>query len=174
VRKYIDHGPEFDDKLPRIAKPTDEQLKAADEQQRALAKRIGLQASPEQRILARAIARIDELNKIPRTDWTQKQLIRYIEALDMAGRFNEAYDLTGDRKYSELWDAIWKDDEEICDCPDTPDVVMENNRPVEVVHSRHFTRRRVYSLQHDKHVDLIVCNKCSHSNAKTDTKPVQL
>jgi hypothetical protein len=140
VTKYIDHGPEFDDKMPRIAKPTDEQLKAADEQQRALAKRIGLQASPEQRILARAIARIEELNKIPRTDWTQKQLIRYIEALDMAGRFNEAYDLTGDRKYSELWDAIWKDDEEICGCPDTPTSSWKTTVRSRSSHSRDILR----------------------------------
>lgn len=153
-----DLGRENDDRLPKCPIVTQEQLREIDAEQRKRARRID--TSIERRALQRAFAVIDELEKLPREDFSVKQLERYVEALCTAGKYNEAYELTGDDRYKIIWDTVW--DSKDCDCEDLETVELVNGKVTPKVYSRHFKKATIYSLKEEGFVALKCCNKCGH------------
>lgn len=149
-----------DDKLPRIPVLTPERQAEADAEQQRLAKTLNLSASPSQRELARALAIIESYSVYDADNPLPASAIPvYAEALVTAGRYEDAYDLTGDKLYREIANAFDPNAPK-CECPDTSYVEMVDGRPVLHTHSRFFVRRKIYSRETASWHDLKACNKC--------------
>lgn len=86
------------------------------------------------------------------------------EAYATTGDYEKAVKTTRDKLKRAEWKAvhkaIWKSDDETCDCDDTKTVIMVKGKVTPVTHSRMFTVGQVFSHKLNKMVRLVRCNKC--------------
>lgn len=92
------------------------------------------------------------------------------EALAMQGRYGEAAQHHPDKRmrwrYTQIVEAIERDDEEKCDCPDTESTVRVGTEKVDLAITPRFNARTIYSNRHKGTVMLITCQTCGHLNAR--------
>ena len=144
------------DALPKVKKPTKAEQVAIDAEQAEMAERFP--ASGRQFNRAKAV--LTELNAIPREDWGQRQFNSYVDALVEMGEFDVAYELTRDKKYKQIWDAI-NGKTKLCKCKDYESVELDkNNQPVTVRHSRLFVRSEMWNVKTGAMANIIMCNVC--------------
>lgn len=145
---------EFDDRLPSLEPLTDEALEKIDVEQNKRAKIMALGTSGSQLKLARESALVAQLSQIK--DLEPDQKIRYAEALANTGEYDAAHKISKEPLYKEISKAI--KGAKPCKCVDTTEVTLENGRPKTKIHSRLFTKRRIWVDGQEK--NLICCSKC--------------
>jgi hypothetical protein len=101
---------------------------------------------------------------------------RLAEALAMRGRFEEAAavepreDVSG--RYREIHEAVWREDEDACDCPPA---VRDERGPrgtvIEVPTS--FVEEIVFSGKHGREMPLVRCASCGDLNVKSRTPELE-
>lgn len=146
---------------------TPEKLEAAQQEQRRLAESVNspyANKSPQdiQRFNAWIIVReVEEMLKsLSLDELSPPAREQYAEALAETGHFGTAARVTKDGAkrefYDDLWQAVLKDDDDICTCPKTDfGGVKKNNR---------FAEAEVWSHKHDRMMPVIRCNTCGHQN----------
>lgn len=136
--------------LPKAPILTDEQLSENDKQQKAWAK------PRRDRFTVIAEAVVNELKDVERSP---KQEERYNDALRTLGRFKDSGD-------DDLWKAVWRNDDEMCDCPDTHTQQNVNGKIEPVTISRLYKKKRVYSVKHQDFRHLWECSICGEVNIR--------
>ena len=126
-----------------------------DAEQLALKKRSG--NLPSNIEYQRALAYVTAMCEIPRVDFTQGQMERYIRALADIDDYAQAYELSGEATYKEIDDALRSGK---CKCKDVTTTILENGRPKTVTHPNAFVKKQVFDLMKQAHVNLMCCNKC--------------
>ena len=149
-----------DDALPKVRKPTPQQQAEIDAVQAEMGKRFD--ASGHQFDTANAV--LTELNAIPREDWSPRQFNGYVDALVMLGEFDTVYELTSDKQYKAIWDAINGNVAKNCKCRDWESVEMVDGQPTAVKHSRFFVKREVWNVKTGRNAKLISCNVCGRTH----------
>ena len=114
-----------DDALPKVRTPTPKQQKEIDKMQAKMASRFDASG----RKFDRAYAILNEMNAIPREDWSQRQFRYYVDALVMLGEFETANELTGE--YQDILDAL-NDPQPVCDCRDYESVELVDGKKKQV------------------------------------------
>lgn len=148
------------DALPRPPVPN---LERNDQKQSELASKH----APQNKHFSRAYAVLSELERL---ELTAHQRQDKAEALANLGRFDEAAELGTSQSdfYREVWDAVWKDDGDSCDCPEfkARGLVAEEGRVKErsIILGKWFTLREVYSVKHGQICPLKRCSKCGYLN----------
>lgn len=144
------------DSLPRVRRPTPEEQAVIDAEQRKMA------IDPTSQEYARPKAIISELSNIPKDDLSPRQKLMYADALAELGRFDEAWEMGGDERYKQIWDAIHNPSKP-CKCRDFETVELVNGVPTTVKHSRQYIKRTVYNVRIGGKSKLVACNVCGHS-----------
>jgi hypothetical protein len=103
------------------------------------------------------------LEAIPLEDLHSTVREQYAEALAETGNFQKAAEATSieakSEFYDSLWDAVWKDDEERCDCAHQEFVNGQRKNNI-------FAESQVWSLKHNREMSVIKCGSCSHRNVR--------
>lgn len=97
------------------------------------------------------------------------------EALAVLGRFDEAAALGTAKSefYQKVWNAVWADDEERCNCSQiavrtkvAKDITDENAGldTKEIVVRHTYVVRPVFSVKHGQEFPLVACNACGYLN----------
>jgi hypothetical protein len=146
------------DALPKVRKPTPKQQKEIDAVQAEMAQRFDASG----RKFDRAYAILNELNAFPREDWSRRQYTQYVDALVELGEFETAYELTGDKEYKSIVDAI-NNPQPMCECRDYESVELVNGKKKTVKHSRLFVKRVVWNVKTGKDANVMTCNVCGRS-----------
>jgi hypothetical protein len=149
-----------DDALPRVRKPTEAQQADID----AMQAEMGQRFDPSGRRFDTANALLTELNAIPREDWSPRQFSNYVDALVMLGEFDVAYELTKDKKYKQIWDAIEGKTKKECKCRDWESTEMVDGKPAQVKHSRFFVKQEIWNVKTGSMSKIITCNVCGRSH----------
>lgn len=152
---------DIDDRLPSIPLPTAEQQAAIDEEQSKRAKLINVTSTDSQRAFARANAEIASLTEYGIENLHPTALKEYAQALTVVGRYREAAEILQDATLLDIADAL-DGRTTLCGCPDTTEVTIVNGQPVTKVHSRLFTRKKVYSTASGTWRNLMMCNVCTN------------
>ena len=160
-----------DQKLP---KPPQVDLEKSDAEQKVLAAKSPYSA-PNNREFARAYAIIKETEMIPVELRSQFQIEDYAKSLADVGRFEDAakLDTPNSDLYAKLHRAVWRDDDEICDCSNLVTIAKQaqdatdpnssvTEREVEI--GSHFTLREMFSPKHGRVMPVRMCNKCGDLN----------
>ena len=145
-----------DDALPKVRTPTPKQQKEIDKMQAKMASRFDASG----RKFDRAYAILNEMNAIPREDWSQRQFRYYVDALVMLGEFETANELTGE--YQDILDAL-NDPQPMCDCRDYESVELVDGKKKQVKHSRLFVKRQIWNVHTGRDVNVMTCNVCGRS-----------
>lgn len=87
---------------------------------------------------------------------------RLAEALAQQGRYDEAATVAPDAEqaqhYERLWEAVWRDDTESCEC--------EPFRDGEMSLTHDHVAEEILSLNHNRIMPLVKCNCCGFLNAR--------
>lgn len=148
-----------DDALPRVKKPTKAEQAVIDAEQAEMAVRFNASG----RKFDRAYAIIKEMNEIPREDWGQRQFGYYVDALVELGEYDTAYELTKDKKYKKIWDAINGKVLKECKCRDWESTEMVEGKPTLVKHTRFFVKQEIWNVKTGKTANLVACNVCGRA-----------
>lgn len=156
-----DLGQAYDDKLPQAPPLTVTQMSKNDAEQKERGTKFQerFNVSPERLKWARAEATIKELDAIPREDFSARQSGHYVDALSVLGRYNEAFEMTGDDRFKDIWDAVWES--KPCGCADFETVELEGNKVVKRSYSRRFKKALIYSLKLNSWANLMQCSDCN-------------
>ncbi len=130
-----------------------------DEIQEQRKKLVGIPSSGSQIEYSRALAYVEAMSKVPREDFTAGVMHRYIEGLSIIGDYAQAYELSGDKMYKDVDDAITGKNKQ-CKCKPTVTMVLEGGKPVQKEYSNIFVRTRVYDQLKHQFVNLNACNTC--------------
>ncbi len=152
---------ELDDRLPTIPLPTKEQQAVIDEEQSKRAKLVSVASTDSQRAFARANAEIDSLTEYGLENLHPTALKEYAQALTVVGRYREAAEILQDTTLLDIADAL-DGRTTLCDCPDTTEITLINGQPVAKIHSRLFTRKKIYSTATGTWRNLKMCNVCTN------------
>lgn len=150
-----------DDSLPKIKTPTKAEQELIDAEQAKRAKMVTITTSGSQIAFARAASLIRSLEPVPYAELTPKAQKDYVDSLSIVGRFDKAYELTGDDTYLEIWNAV-QGKAKKCKCEPVVENKIEAGRPKQIRHSTLFVRKQVYSIKDGQFHDLVMCNKCKN------------
>ncbi len=150
--KHVDKG---DNAIPRVVFD----LEKNDEIQEQRRKLISIPTTGSQIRYNRATAYINAMCKVPREDFTVGMMDRYIESLAVVGDYGQAYELSGEKIYKAIDDAL-RGKTKPCKCKPTVAITLEQGKPVETMYSNIFTKTRVFDQMTRQFVNLNACNTC--------------
>lgn len=164
----------FNPDLPSFLKQTDAQKAAEDARQaefrQALHGRV--KKSAEERIVTRGIeVELAVRASLPYVEPENLdfQKSKLAEAVAQQGRYAEAVEIEPDEakasEYQAIQEAIERDDDETCDCPQVELVDDPLNPGKQVRIPNQETRALVYSPKHKKVMPLLTC-RCGHWNVR--------
>jgi hypothetical protein len=181
--------------LPAALRVTPENLADVEAWQREIARRVNspfTSLSPLEHEIARARQLIEDhkltlrgLDVIIKRGGTRGKHLRRLkaaqearpivaaqlaEAYASAGRFDLAaeHDPAQRELYLKIWQAVWSDDEDLCECEAHRG--QGKNASFEV--TQRFVLKDIFSLKHRQIVSLIKCAGCAHLNARPATPDI--
>lgn len=146
--KPKDHG---DDTFPQ---PPQIDLQKSDKEQAVLR----LKYARGQRF-ERPNAIISEMQGIPKEDLSPRQISMYGAALAEVGKFQDAYTLTKDKSYKQIWDGL-NTTPKPCRCKDWESVELIDGVVTPVKFSRMFIKKEIWNPLTGDVAFIHQCNKC--------------
>ena len=120
------------------------------------------QPSRHSQMYGRPMSIIKELVTMPFDDLTPRQKGQLIDAYVEVGEFDKAYNLSGDEKHKQMWDAVTLGTTS-CGCNDFETVELVDGQVTTVSHSRLFVKREIYNVKTGSTAKLMACNLCGNA-----------
>lgn len=158
--------------LPDFLTRTKEQKEAERARQDELRRKFNskLRLTPAENERARALVMEKEIRARRKTKERDAQLA---DNLAKQGRFDEAAEAHPDLEmkdyYRSVWEAVWSDDEDLCDCRQPK--AIHQGKQVLLQKFQHV--RDIYSLRENQEVPLLRCLVCGDMNARPLTTDLQ-